>query len=145
MVVPGTKPDCASMGGRLRAAREHAGLNQVQFAEAVGFSRRQIIAWERCENQPPAAVLARLREVCGVSPEWVLSGPGPVPLEYVTPDDLCRVTRVRGMLVESAQELGIVLPAEAASELATLVVAEPAEDEVAAFDRVLRIMRALPR
>lgn len=136
-------PDFAldAISERLRLAREHAGLTQEEFADAVGFSRRQVIAWERGQNAPPVLIFARLRNVCGVDPEWVLSGPGLEPLEDVTPEDRARDKRVVRRIDKMARSFGLELPNEALDDLARIVLREPEhleEDAIVGMKAYLR-------
>ena len=56
------------LGIFLRAARMKAGLTQQQVAGALGYSTPQFISnWERGVSRPPDEVLARLRNMYGVS------------------------------------------------------------------------------
>jgi len=61
----GTIPNFSlkQLAERLRLAREHAGLTQREFVAGVGYSLRQVIAWERAQNVPPVQILTRLRAV----------------------------------------------------------------------------------
>lgn len=138
-------PDFALEGisERLRLAREHAGLSQEEFASAVGFSRRQVIAWERGQNAPPVVIFARLRNVCGVDPEWVLSGPGLEPLEDVTPEDRERDKRVVRRIDKMAKSFGLELPDEALDDLARIVLREPEHLEEEAIVGMRAYLRPL--
>ena len=137
------EPDFAleAIAERLRVAREHAGLSQEEFASAVGYSRGQVIAWEKGRNAPPVLVFARLRDVCGVDPEWVLSGPGLEPLKEVTPEDRARDKRVVRRIDKMARSYGLELPDEALDDLARIVLREPEhleEDAISGMKAYLR-------
>lgn len=138
-------PDFALEGisERLRLAREYVGLSQEEFASAVGFSRRQVIAWERGQNAPPVLIFARLRNVCGVDPEWVLSGPGLEPLEEVTPEDRARDKRVVRRIDKLAKSFGLELPDEALDDLARIVLREPEHLEEEAMSGMKAYLRPL--
>ena len=49
-----------TIGARIRAARERAGLSQEELARRVGVSRPTIGTWERDEAEPRKAVAKRL-------------------------------------------------------------------------------------
>lgn len=69
-----------AMGKRLAAVRAEAGLSQNAFAESLGLSPRAYANYERGEREAPTAVLRTIVEVYGVSPLWMLVGPGLVPV-----------------------------------------------------------------
>lgn len=140
-------PDLAleAIAERLRIAREHAGLSQGQFATKMGCGRRRVVAWENGENAPPVLVIARVREVCGVDPEWVLCGPGLIPLEDVTAEDRQRKSRVARRLVKLAKGYGIDLSAEAVEDFSRIVLREPAEREEDAIRLVTEVLRSRVR
>lgn len=69
-----------SFGGRLRRAREVAGLTQPQLAIALGFKTKRggitISEWENDKVESlKAANLQTLSSVLGVSVDWLLHGP----------------------------------------------------------------------
>ena len=138
-------PDFAleAVAERLRLAREHAGLSQEEFAAAVGYSRRQVIAWEKGQNAPPVLVFTRLRSVCNVDPEWVLTGPGLEPLEEVTPEDRERNQRVVRRIDRLARSFGLELPSEALEDLARIVLREPEHLEDEAIGGMQSYLRPL--
>lgn len=68
------------IGPRLREERERVGLNQEQFAEAGGVSRRTVVAWEKGEQFPNAAFLAVVSGM-GVDVLYVLTGQRMQPVE----------------------------------------------------------------
>ena len=55
------------LGARLRQARELAGFNQQESADAIGVAREMISYWENDRRLPSYAQLARLAEALGVS------------------------------------------------------------------------------
>ena len=138
-------PDLAleAIAERLRLAREHAGLSQEEFAAAVGYSRRQVIAWEKGQNAPPVLIFARIRDVCGVDPEWILSGPGLEPLEEVTAEDRARDKRVTRRIDKLAKSFGLELPNEALEDLARIVLREPEHLEEEAISGMKAYLRPI--
>ena len=64
---------------RLRIAREHAGLEQIELAEAAKISRATISAAERGHRVPSSATLTLWAWACGVSRHWLETGEAPSP------------------------------------------------------------------
>ncbi len=60
------------LGARLRQARELAGFNQHQSAEATGVVREVISYWENDRRVPGLAQLRRLAEAYGVTVDYFL-------------------------------------------------------------------------
>lgn len=67
-----------TLGGRLKAAREHAGLTQVQLAEAAGVNQSDITKLENGKRQGTAA-LARIAAAVKADPLWLESRQGADP------------------------------------------------------------------
>lgn len=63
-----------TLGDRLRKAREHAGLQQVELGDDLGIVRNTVGNYEGDHTRPqrPTIVLWALR--CGVPLEWLLTG-----------------------------------------------------------------------
>lgn len=55
------------MGEKLRAARKAAGLSQVELAQIVGCTQKDISRWENCEREPMASSLKKLAQALGCS------------------------------------------------------------------------------
>lgn len=62
-----------SIGERIRTERERLGLNQADFAELAGSSKRSQVSWEQDGNRPGADVLAAWAKA-GVDVQYVLIG-----------------------------------------------------------------------
>lgn len=77
-----------SYAAALRAARERAGLTQVQLAERAGLTQRQISGYEAGENVAGGVILVRLADALGVSTDALL-GRGTAPLT-ASPDPEAR-------------------------------------------------------
>lgn len=56
-----------TIGKRIRAARERAGLSQDELARRVGVSRAAVGTWERDEKEPRKAIAQRLMSVLSLS------------------------------------------------------------------------------
>lgn len=63
-----------TVGERLRAIRERAGLSHARFASTLGYAARTIYNWEDGSAEPPMEILPKLRKQYDVDPEWVVSG-----------------------------------------------------------------------
>lgn len=55
------------MGEKLRAAREAAGLTQVQLAEKAGVQQRDISHWENGHREPGVLIVKKMAQVLGRS------------------------------------------------------------------------------
>lgn len=62
------------VGGRVRAARQAAGLTQEALATAVGVSRSAVAQWETDRAGQVGANLARVAAALGVSVAHLLTG-----------------------------------------------------------------------
>jgi transcriptional regulator with XRE-family HTH domain len=63
-----------SMGDRLRKAREHAGLEQVDLAKTLGIHRQTISRYERNAAMPIASVIVVWALVTQVDLLWLQTG-----------------------------------------------------------------------
>lgn len=54
------------IGTRLRAARNHAGLTQLQLGQLVGRDHRTIHRWEYAARVPNLEDLLLIADACGV-------------------------------------------------------------------------------
>lgn len=63
-----------TLGGRIRKARGHAGLTQLQLAGRIGADRIQVSKWERGRNEPTLRYLRRISETTGVSVQELVGG-----------------------------------------------------------------------
>ena len=55
-----------TLGERIRAARQAAGLSQEKLAEQLGLTRQAVTKWETGQSAPSTENLLRLAEVLGV-------------------------------------------------------------------------------
>lgn len=70
------------LGGRLKAARDAAGLTQGEVAFALGLTRTMTVSeWERDKYAPDAEQAVRLAEHLGVEVAWLVAGEGEGPAE----------------------------------------------------------------
>lgn len=68
--------DKATMGDRISAARENAGLSVKDLAQKLGVRVKTLSGWEADEREPRANYLRTLSGVLGVSLIWLLTGEG---------------------------------------------------------------------
>jgi len=69
----------ATLGDRLTAAREGAGLEIAQMAEQLGLRPETLEGWEVDQAEPTATLLGRIATLSGVSVLWLLTGQGAGP------------------------------------------------------------------
>lgn len=66
----------ATLGDRIAAARQAAGLSQAGLAARLGAASDDVEGWEIDRAEPRANSLATLAGLLGVSVSWLLSGAG---------------------------------------------------------------------
>ncbi|WP_299839165.1 helix-turn-helix transcriptional regulator [uncultured Paracoccus sp.] len=71
--------DKATLGDRINAAREGAGLTPEALARKLGVRTSTLNGWEHDEREPRANHLRMLAGLMGVSLVWLLSGQGQGP------------------------------------------------------------------
>jgi len=57
---------------RFKAARTSLGLSQAKAAEALGYSRSQLIEWEKNGVIPSGAAITKIAEYFRVTTGWLL-------------------------------------------------------------------------
>lgn len=70
-----------TLGGRLSAARDSAGLSLADVANRIGVRKESLLSWEADRAEPRSAKLVDLAGILGVSPMWLMTGLGSGPLE----------------------------------------------------------------
>jgi HTH-type transcriptional regulator, cell division transcriptional repressor len=68
--------DRATLGDRIAAAREAAGLSQAALATRLGVRAKTLDGWEKDSTEPRANRVQMLAAMLGVSLRWLLSGEG---------------------------------------------------------------------
>lgn len=105
----------ATLGDRLTAAREAAGLSLTEMASRLGVRARTLRDWENDVSEPRANRLQMLAALLGVSLRWLLTGQGddvPAPSADQPAQDpelrsaLSEVRRLRADLSQAADRLG---------------------------------------
>ncbi|MCB1391458.1 MAG: helix-turn-helix transcriptional regulator [Rhodobacteraceae bacterium] len=66
----------ATLGDRLAAGREAAGMSQAQLAQRLGVRAKTLRDWENDASEPRANRLQMLAALLGVSLRWLLTGEG---------------------------------------------------------------------
>ena len=69
----------ATLGDRLTAAREGAGLEVGELAARLGVRTETLEGWESDQAEPRASLLGRLSGILGVSLIWLMTGDGRGP------------------------------------------------------------------
>ncbi|MDB5052519.1 MAG: transcriptional regulator [Bacilli bacterium] len=68
-----------TIGKRFKYLRKLAGINQLDFARAIGLSQGRLSDIESNHNKPSADTLISVMEYFGASTDWLLLGLGPSP------------------------------------------------------------------
>ena len=66
----------ATLGDRLAAAREAAGMNQAKLAQRLGVRKSTLVGWENDSAEPRANQVQMLTALLSVSLRWLLTGVG---------------------------------------------------------------------
>jgi transcriptional regulator with XRE-family HTH domain len=76
LTLPWFHDDNATLGDRLMAAREAAGLSAADLSSHVGVRAKTLENWEADRSEPRANRVQMLAGVLGVSIVWLLTGEG---------------------------------------------------------------------
>lgn len=105
----------ATLGDRLSAAREAAGLSQTALASRLGVRLKTLRGWENDLAEPRANRLQMLAAMLGVSLRWLLTGEGegvtPPPTEEQARDEslqrtLADLRRMRAEMMAISERMG---------------------------------------
>lgn len=134
-----------SIGERIRAVRQRAGLTIDRFSEALGYSKRALINWEHNAAEPPIGVLAKLRLLYDVDPEWVVMGEDLAPRSQYGQTDWNRFERLEREVDAACMQVGIDFEPQVRAELVRgLFDDDPAADE-ANRKQLLVTLRAIAK
>lgn len=105
--------DRATLGDRITAARERAGLDSRDVAQRLGVRHRTLRSWEDDATEPRSNRLQMLAGVLGVSLVWLMTGrgegPGDAPRQAPVPGGSPglgeELREVRGLLHAAARRL----------------------------------------
>jgi HTH-type transcriptional regulator, cell division transcriptional repressor len=96
----------ATLGDRITAAREKAGLSAAEAARRLGVRLSTFQAWEADASEPRANRLQMLAGLLGVSLRWLMTGEGdgPDPDQAVLPNDVrAALGELRGLAAEQSR------------------------------------------
>jgi len=106
----------ATLGDRLAAAREAAGLEQADLASRLGVRAKTLRDWEDDQSEPRANRLQMLAALLGVSLRWLLTGQGddvaPPSATDAPPQDaalraaLAELRQMRAELGQAGERMG---------------------------------------
>lgn len=110
----------SQLNERLTEARIAKGMNKTAFAKAVRVSQPTVTDWENGKMRPNGENLTRVCHVLGVTPEWLLTGRGPVQAEgagdqgqVLSPEDAALLDDLGELLPEDAARYRAAIRAEA--------------------------------
>ncbi|MCJ7997911.1 helix-turn-helix domain-containing protein [Rhizobium cremeum] len=102
ILIPGNRltlfPDASddTLGGRLSAARDAAGISPDVLAGQLGVPSETLLGWEADRAEPLPTRLLNLAGILGVSPMWLMTGVG------IGPDDHDRRLPLEAMRLQLA-------------------------------------------
>lgn len=120
----------STIGQRIRAVRQQAGLSLDRFAETLGCSRRALINWEQNAAEPPIGILPKLRDLYDVDPEWIIRGEDIVPRSRFRPTDWAKFDRIAKDVAAACTQVGI----EYEAKVITGLVRDLFDDEPADYE-----------
>jgi transcriptional regulator with XRE-family HTH domain len=97
-----------NLGDRVRAARKHGKLTQVQLAERVGISQQTLSALERGESEG-SVKLTEIAVECGVSPEWLARGVGEMCAPALKPERASQNARLDPAIIASTMRALLIV------------------------------------
>jgi transcriptional regulator with XRE-family HTH domain len=90
-------PDVATLGDRLAAAREAAGMSPETLAKRLGVKLITLEKWEQDASEPRANKLSMVAGVLNVSMVWLITGEGE---GIADPDDAAISGDIQDILLE---------------------------------------------
>ncbi len=99
----------STLGGRIKAIRRMAGMGQDVLAQALGFSTRSLISWEKDVVEPPLGVVRQLCRDHDVDAGWLVFGTDTAPTRYHGPVDWERYDRLLSMIETLSVDVGLRL------------------------------------
>lgn len=135
----------STIGERIRAVRQKAGLSLDRFAEALGYSRRALINWEQNAAEPPIGILEKLRNLYDVDPEWVVMGEDLVPQTQYGPTDWTRFDRIAQDVDAACSQVGIEFDREVLTGLVRDLFDDEPDDYEANRKQLRRTLLAIAK
>lgn len=134
-----------TIGERIRAVRQRAGLSLDRFAEAIGSSRRALVNWEQNVAEPPIAVLAKLRRLYDVDPEWVVMGEDLMPRMRFGVTDWARYDRIAKDVDAACFQVGVDFEPHVRTELVRDLFDDDPSDDEANRKQLRRTLHAIAK
>jgi len=134
-----------SIGERIRAVRQRAGLSLDRFADALGYSRRALVNWEQNAAEPPIGVLAKLRKIYDVDPEWVVLGEDLSPQARFGQTDWARFDRITRDVELACDQVGVDFELQVRAELIRGLFDDDPADEEANRRQLRQTLRAISK
>jgi transcriptional regulator with XRE-family HTH domain len=116
------RPTPPTFGGRLAQQRERAGLTQKALGLKLGVTHSTVSKWESDENDPPIKTLRQMRDVLGVSVDWLVAGTDAAPPSLVNVKKIRRAMRTLMDVADALDRVGA-----AVGELEGALPPEPEE------------------
>ena len=107
----------STIGGRIKAVRQQAGLSQDRFAAILGYSKRALINWEQGSAEPPIAILPTLRREYDVDPEWIVMGTDNAPSSCFRGVDWQRLEHLEREVDRKSRDAGLALSKDQKKDL----------------------------
>lgn len=96
----------ATVGDRLTAAREAAGLSLDVLATEMGLRPETLEGWEVDQAGPTSGMLAQIAARLSVDAEWLLTGAGKGPHQGAIVTATAELRELRRLLAEADLRLG---------------------------------------
>lgn len=135
----------STIGERIRAVRQKTGLSLDRFAAALGYSRRALINWEQNASEPPIGLLAKLRRLYDVDPEWVVMGEDLVPQTQYGSTDWARFDGVARDVDAACSQVGIEFDHAVLTGLVRDLFDDEPDDYEANRKQLLRTLLAIAK
>ncbi len=98
--------ELSTLGARIKAIRHMAGMGQDALAQALGFSTRSLISWEKDMVEPPLGVVRQLCRDHEVDADWLVFGTDTTPTRYHGPVEWDRYDRLVKMIGDLCEDVG---------------------------------------
>jgi transcriptional regulator with XRE-family HTH domain len=134
-----------TIGQRIRAVRQQAGLSLDRLAEALGCSRRALINWEQNAAEPPIGILPKLRDLYNVDPEWIIRGEDLVPQSRFRLTDWTRFDRIADDVAAACAQVGIKFDDKVITGLVRDLFDDEPDDYDANSKRLRRTLLSIAR
>jgi len=106
-----TAIDLKAIGQRLAIVRSKTGMTQLDFAEALGLSRRAYINYEQGRRDVPVSIIKTLMDDFNTDPVWLIDG-GDTPFRKASQGslDYALLQHIDIQLRERLAESDLVIP-----------------------------------